>query len=163
MERFPGGSDSKASAHNAGDLGLILGLGRSPGEGKWQPTPVFLPRKFHGWRSLVGYSPRGHKESDTTGWLHFLCGEGNGNLIKYSCLKNSMNRGAWQVTVQRVAKSWMWLSNCHSLIHSAYKLNKQCDSIQSCDNPFPILNQSIVPCPVLTIASWLHIDFSGDG
>ena len=32
---------------------------------KWQPTPVFLPRKSHGWRSLVGYSPWGHKESDT--------------------------------------------------------------------------------------------------
>ena len=38
---------------------------------KWQPTPVFLPGKFHGWRSLVGYSPWGHKESDTTEWLHF--------------------------------------------------------------------------------------------
>ena len=37
---------------------------------KWQPTPVLLPRKFHGWRSLVGYSPWGHKESDTTEWLH---------------------------------------------------------------------------------------------
>ena len=37
---------------------------------KWQPTPVLLPRKFHGWRSLVGYSPRGHKELDTTERLH---------------------------------------------------------------------------------------------
>ena len=34
--------------------------------GKWQPTPVFLPGKSHGWRSLVGCSPWGHKESDTT-------------------------------------------------------------------------------------------------
>ena len=33
---------------------------------EWQPTPVLLPGKFHGWRSLVGYSPWGHKESDTT-------------------------------------------------------------------------------------------------
>ena len=33
---------------------------------KWQPTPVRLPGKSHGWRSLVGYSPRGHKELDTT-------------------------------------------------------------------------------------------------
>ena len=38
---------------------------------KWQPTPVFLPGKSHGRRSLVGYSPRGHKESDTTERLHF--------------------------------------------------------------------------------------------
>ena len=33
---------------------------------KWQPTPVLLPGKFHGWRSVVGYSPWGHKESDMT-------------------------------------------------------------------------------------------------
>ena len=38
---------------------------------KWQPTPVLLPRKFHGWRSLVGYSPWSRKESDTTEQLHF--------------------------------------------------------------------------------------------
>ena len=37
---------------------------------KWQPTPVLLPGKFHGWRRLVGYSPWGHKESDTTELLH---------------------------------------------------------------------------------------------
>ena len=39
---------------------------------KWQPTPVLLRGKSHGWRSLVGYSPWGHKESDTTEQLHFL-------------------------------------------------------------------------------------------
>ena len=38
---------------------------------KWQPAPVFLPGEFHGQRSLVGYSPRGRKESDTTERLHF--------------------------------------------------------------------------------------------
>ena len=37
---------------------------------KWQPTPEFLPGKFHGWRSPVGYNPWGCKESDTTEWLH---------------------------------------------------------------------------------------------
>ena len=63
---FPGGTDSKASARNAGDPALIPGLGRYPGEGNGKPTPVLLPRKFHGWRSLVGYSPWGHKESDMT-------------------------------------------------------------------------------------------------
>ena len=43
-----------------------------PWRRKWQPTPVLLPRKFHGRRSLVGYGPWGHKESDTTEPLHFL-------------------------------------------------------------------------------------------
>ena len=38
---------------------------------KWQPTLVLLPGKFHGWRSVVGYSPWGRKELDTTERLHF--------------------------------------------------------------------------------------------
>ena len=63
---FPGGSDGKVSAYNAGDLGSIPGLGRSPGEGHGNPPPVFLPGKSHGRRNLVGYSPRGCKELDTT-------------------------------------------------------------------------------------------------
>ena len=46
-------------------------VGKIPWRRKWQPTPVLLPGKSHGWRSLVGYSPRGHKELDTTEWLHF--------------------------------------------------------------------------------------------
>ena len=50
---FPGGSDSKVSACNAGDPGSIPGLGRSPGERNG---------KSHGWRSLIGYSPWGHKD-----------------------------------------------------------------------------------------------------
>ena len=59
------------SACNMGDLGSVSGSGRSPGEGNWQPTPVFLLGESHGRRSLVGYSPRGRKESDTTERLHF--------------------------------------------------------------------------------------------
>ena len=38
---------------------------------KWQPTPIFLPGKFHGLRTLVGYSPQGRRESDTTERVHF--------------------------------------------------------------------------------------------
>ena len=74
---FPGVSDSKASAYNAGDLGAIPGLGRSPGEGNGKPfpiknkNPVFLPGKPHGRRSLVGYSPWDRKELDITEQLHF--------------------------------------------------------------------------------------------
>ena len=63
---FPGGSDGKESACNSGEQGSIPGSGRSPGEGNGLPTPVLLPGEFHGQRSLVGYSPWSHKESDTT-------------------------------------------------------------------------------------------------
>ena len=45
-------------------------VGKIPWRRKWQLTPVFLPGKSHGWRSLVGYSPWGHKESDMTEQLH---------------------------------------------------------------------------------------------
>ena len=63
---FPGGSDCKESACNAGDLGSIPGLGRSPGEGNYYPLQYFLPGESHGQRSLVGYSPWGRKELDMT-------------------------------------------------------------------------------------------------
>ena len=60
---------------------------------QWHPTPVLLPGKSHGQRSLVGCSPCGRKESDTTERLHFLfsvscIGEGNGNPLQCSCLEN---------------------------------------------------------------------------
>ena len=67
---FPGASNSKESACNAGDLGSILGLVRSPGEE-------------------------------------------NGYPLQYSCLENSMNKGAWQATVHGVTKSQTWLSDFH--------------------------------------------------
>ena len=56
---FPGGSDGKESACNAGDLGLIPGLGRSPG-GHGNPLQYSCLENSHGQRSLVVYSPRGH-------------------------------------------------------------------------------------------------------
>ena len=63
---FPGDSDSKESAWDAGNLGSIPGSGRSPWRREWQPTEAFLSGEFLKQRSLVGYSPRGHKESDIT-------------------------------------------------------------------------------------------------
>ena len=62
---FPGGSDGKESTCNAGDLGSILGFGRSPG-GHGNPLQYSCLENLHGQRSLAGYSPRGHKEPDTT-------------------------------------------------------------------------------------------------
>ena len=74
------------------------------------PTPVLLPGKSHGWRSLVGCSPWGHWESDTTEWLHFdfslsCIGGGDGNPFQCSGLENPMDRGAWWAAVYGVAQS----------------------------------------------------------
>ena len=66
---FLDGSVGKESACNAGDpgdLGLTPGSGRSPRGGHSNPLPVFLPGESHGQRTLVGYRPQDHKESDTT-------------------------------------------------------------------------------------------------
>ena len=70
MIDFPGGASGKNLLANQEDvrrdLGLIPMLGRFPWRRAWQSTPVFFPGESHGQRSLVGYSPWGHKESDTT-------------------------------------------------------------------------------------------------
>ena len=76
----------------------------------WHPTPVLLPGKSHGWRSLVGCSPWGREELDTTERLHFhfslsCIGEGNGNPLQCSCLENPRDRGAQWSSVYGVAQS----------------------------------------------------------
>ena len=63
----------KCLSTNAGDPGSVPGLGRSPGEGNGNPLQYYCLEKSHGQRSLVGYSPWGCKESDTTERLHFMC------------------------------------------------------------------------------------------
>ena len=64
---FPGGSEVKASACNAGNLGLIPGSGRSPGEGNGNPFEYScLENPMDGGAWWATYSPRGRKELDTT-------------------------------------------------------------------------------------------------
>ena len=63
---FPGGSDGKESACNVGYLGSIPRLGRSPGEGNGNPLQYSCLENPHGQRSLVGHSPWGPNELDTT-------------------------------------------------------------------------------------------------
>ena len=77
---------------------------------QWHPTPVLLPGKSHGWRSLVGCSPWDRKESDTTEQLHFLfslscIGEGNDNLLQCSCLENPRDGEAWWAAAYGVAQN----------------------------------------------------------
>ena len=67
--RLPSGTSGKDPACQCRRLkkhGFNPWIGKIPWRRAWQPTPVFLPRESLGQRSLVGYSPRGHKESDTT-------------------------------------------------------------------------------------------------
>ena len=136
---FPGGSESKESTGNVGDLGSISGLGRFPGGGDGNRFRYSCLENPHGWRSLVSYSPWGLKESDvtkhtdrsslglpggtvgkqppaSTGDTGSIPGSGrtpggeNGSPLQYSCLENSMDRRAWWATVHEVAKSQTQLS-----------------------------------------------------
>ena len=86
---------------------------------QWHPTPVLLPGKYHGWRSLVGCSPWGREESDMTEWLHFHfslsgTGGGNGNPLQCSCLENPRDGGAWWAAIYGVAQSWTRLKRLSS-------------------------------------------------
>src|SRR5574337_1197815 len=80
------------------------------GRRQWHPTPVLLPRKSHGQRSLVGGSPWGRTESDMTERFHFhfslsCTGEGNGNPLQCSCLENPRDGEAWWAAVYGVTQS----------------------------------------------------------
>ena len=107
---------------------------------QWQPTPVLLPGKSHGQRSLVGCHLWGHEESDTTEWLHFhfslsCVGEGNGNLLQCSCLENPRDGGAWWAAVYGVSQSWTRLIRLSSSSSSSsiYNLILKNAILKLCD------------------------------
>ena len=89
-----------------------------PRRRQWHPTPVLLPRKSHGQRSLVGCSPWGEKSwtrlSDFTFTFHFHA-EGNGNPLQCPCLENPRDRGAWLAAVYGVAQSWTRVKQLSSI------------------------------------------------
>ena len=83
-------------------------------------SAVLLPGKSHGWRSVVGCSPWGCEESDTTEQLHFhfslsWIGEGNGNPLQCSCLENPRDGGIWWASVYGVAQSQTRLKRLSSM------------------------------------------------
>ena len=92
---------------------------------QWHPTPVLLPGKSHGWRNLVGCSPWGREESDTTERLHFhfslsCIGEGNGNPLWCSCLESPRDGGAWWLPStgsHRVRHDWSDLAAATAAVH----------------------------------------------
>ena len=94
---------------------------------QWHPTPVLLAGKSHGQRSLVGCSPWGREESDTTEWLHFHFSlscivEGNGNPLQYSCLENPRDGRAWWAAVYGVTQSWTRLKRLSSSSSSSIEI-----------------------------------------
>ena len=112
-------------------------------EGNGTPTPVLLPRKSHGQRSLVGCSPWGRYESDTTERLHFhfslsCIGEGNGNPRQCSYLENPRDGGAWWAAVYGVPRSQTQLKRLSSSSSSFFP------SIFNFSQPNP---NHLSPCP----------------
>ena len=92
---------------------------------QWHPTPVLLPGKSHGRRSLEGCSPWGRSGLDPTEQLHFhfslsCIGEGNGNPLQYSCLENPRDGGAWWTAVYGVAQSRTRLKQLSSSISRCF-------------------------------------------
>ena len=109
---------------------------------QWHPTPILLPGKSHGQRSLIGCNPWGREELDTTERLHFhfslsCIGEGNGNPLQCSCLENPREGGAWWAAVYGVAQSQTrlkWLSSSsisYPVLHVFYFLSKEFSNISS--------------------------------
>ena len=99
-----------------------------------------MPGKSHGWRNLVGCSPWGLEESDTTEWLHFhfslsCTGEGNGNPLQCSCLENPRDGGAWWAPIYGVVQSrtrlkWLsssrqWFLACQNVWNSVKTINRR--------------------------------------
>ena len=104
------GSPNSASRSRGKMVGRISCLSaHHRGRRQWLPTPVLLPGKSHGWKSLVGCSPWGHEELDRTEQLHFhfslsCIGEGNGNPLQCSCLESPRNGRAWWAAIYGVAQ-----------------------------------------------------------
>ena len=121
---------------------------------KWQPTPVLLPGKSHGRRSLVGCSPWGRKELDMTEWLHFhfslsCIGEGDGNPFQCSCLENPRDGGAWWAAIYGVAqgRTWLtWLSSSNSRRIGATELVKGKSKSHRTSSIYKVKMRSLTNC-----------------
>ena len=102
---------------------------------QWHPISVLLPGKPHGHRSLVGCSPWGREELDTTERLHFdfslsFIGEGNGNPLQHSCLENPRDKGARRAAVYGVTQSRTQLKQ-RSSSSKTYMLNVRWKSLKN--------------------------------
>ena len=102
---FPGGSEVKASASNVGDAGSIPGSGRSSGGGHGNPVQYSCLENPHGQRSLVDYSPWGHKESDMTeATVHTYMHACNLSIFNMSIMKIWCHERIRMVCIKRVRR-----------------------------------------------------------
>ena len=120
---------------------------------QWHPTLVLLPAKSHGRRSLVGCSPRGSEESDTTERLHFhfslsCIGEWNGNPLQCSCLENPSDGGAWWAVVYGVAQSRTWLKRLSSSSSSRVGALAVLDCVPRALSPESSDDQTVLKYPM---------------
>ena len=104
------GTEEKLTLSKRSECTIRQGLKDMLRRRQWHPTPVLLPGKSHGRRSLVGCSPWGRWGLDMTERLHFhfslsCTGEGNSNPLQCSCLENPRDRGAWWAAIYGVAQS----------------------------------------------------------
>ena len=111
---FPGGSDGKESACNAGDLAWSNPwIGKIPWRKAWQSTLVFLPGESPWTKKPGGLQSMGSQRVDQENPLE----KGMAKPLQYSCLENSTDRGVWCAIVHGVAKSWAQLSNIYSCLY----------------------------------------------
>ena len=148
---------------------------------QWHPTPVLLPGKSHGWRSLVGCSPWGREESDTTERLHFrfslsCIGEGNGNPLQCSCLENPMDGGTWWAAVyavaqsrtrlKRLSSSSMQWNSCLTSCFGYWSVTISClhvRCVQLSATPWTVTHQALLPMGFSRQEYWSGLPFPPPG
>ena len=123
---FSGGSVVKTPPAKAGDVGLIPALGRFHWRRIWQPTPVFLPGKSQGQRSLEDYGPWGHKEPNTTQWPNKTT-TATSAVLKVSCFHDFSRR--WIYAVVHVKDPW-------PVTVSSYSFSPFCSRTEYTQHPY---------------------------
>ena len=131
-----------------------------PWRRKWQPTPVFLPGEFHGWRTLVGYSPWGRKESDTTEQLPFLL-----NIEEAAVNRVQRTKGTcdWQIVSQCAASLRPKAQLTVQVLVRWKKVKvKSLSRVWLFETPWTVVCQVLLSIGILQagILEWVAISFS---